>query len=626
MATSPDRFEVPWQELLGGGQLNRVNLALIGRAAQSSRLARLVFLVLAGMTDALGRPAFRQALVLLPPDMPDTVIADVVADTAQFRGVPLDAEERDVLSRRLQVHHLASFDTAEVLRAVAAATSGSFVIIVDGARYRSLSQAQAPPTSLQAPEDLWVPPLIELATQCLAQVAADSYVLVDAGEYLPALKRNIQALEDLDCTVWGAGAPQAIQDEQMAQLQDWTQRVERGDLLFVVGEIDALAGLSTPERLLLKVQILHKGGRTVPSLEFLRQYLPHLDEADAHLKLKLATVAMAGEDFDLARQLLESSAEALLDVDLNELALTLTQSISSTHIEAQCLAWLTRYFPASSVLEEHQLRRLFLATRDGLQIPPAGGARASLDDYVTAVLSPLQAAAPPDYSAIIEQADARWSSREAETRLATAFDARRRNLPLHVAAIASSIDPQSALAHPAATLLLWSIERVILVGDDRMQEELAEAVMFILHYLAVHPADTASRERLDELLSVDIAGTIGVALLAHALLRLAGALETPLAALPTADSDVDDVQFMSFFRDATEWLNRQHAFDLATAELPEQLLSLPADTVLHYLKRTVQFVIEQEQTDDGPTLRLMLMVAFAVAPHADRRNDDLGQR
>ena len=227
MAISSDHFEVHWQDLLGGGQLDRVNLVLIGQTGHSSHLARLVFLVLAGMTDTLGRPAFRHAVVVLPPDKPDTVVADVVADTEKVRGFALDAEELDALSRRLQVHHLASFDMAEVLHAVAAATPGSFVIVVDGGRYRQVDNAPAPPTFLQAPEDRWVPPLIELATHCVAQAQEGTYVLVDVGEYLPALERNLKALQDLDCAIWGASAPQAIDDKQMAKFQDWTCRAGR---------------------------------------------------------------------------------------------------------------------------------------------------------------------------------------------------------------------------------------------------------------------------------------------------------------------------------------------------------------------------------------------------------------
>lgn len=616
-------LDVPWHELLGGGQLDHANLALLGREGQSSRLARLVFTVLVRMTNMQGGIAFHHAVVLLPPDMPDTVVADVVADTAQYRGYALDAEELDVLSRRLQVHRLATFEMADVLNAVAEAAPGSFVVVVDGARYRVAKHTPMPTISLQTSEDRWMPSLIELAKQCVIHLKEGVTILVDAGEYLPALKRNIQALQDLDCTVWGAGAQQAIDDDQMLQFQDWTRRVERGDILSVLGEMDALTGQSAPARLLLKVQILHKGGRTVRALEFLREYLPHLPEAAPDLKLKLATVALAGEDLDLARQFLESSEDELCDISLNELALELTQSIPSARIEEKCLAWLTRYFPASSVLEEHQLRRLFLAARGEHPVQLSNGPRLSLDDYINSVLLPLRSEAAPDYLELLKQVDEKWPDRHDETRLTAAFDARRRALPMHVATIASSINPNSALARSSVNVLLWSIERLVLVGDGRMHEDMADTVLFILRYLAVHPADTASRERLDELLSVDVSGMVGVAMLAHALLRLTGSSSALQMTNVAEQGEMDAEKFLRFARDAAEWLDRQVAVDLAAVMLPPHLLTLPADAVLIYIKKTVQYAIEQEQGDDIRMLRLMLMIAFAVAPHADHRNGDL---
>ena len=257
------------------------------------------------------------------------------------------------------------------------------------------------------------------------------------------------------------------------------------------------------------------------------------------------------------------------------------------------------------------MRRLLLAARDGQAIAALDGTALPLDDYIDLVLRSLGGEAVPDYAALIERADEQWSGRRAETRLAAALDARRRELPMHVAMVAPSVDPNSTLARPAVIVLLWSIERLILIGDDRMREGLPDAVLFILRYLAVHPADTASRERLDELLSVDVAGIVGVALLAHSLLRLAGALPAVPAAVPVAEDELDADRFLPFYRAAVGWLSQQRAVDLATVVLPEHLLTLPADTALHNLKRMVQFVSEQEQSDDVSALRQMLTVAFA---------------
>lgn len=622
MAMSTDRCEVPWQDWLGNGHLDRVTLALVGPAAESSRVARLVFIVLSQLTNAEGRPAFGQVVIVLPPDKTDTVRAEVMTDTAQIRGFALDDDEIDVLSRRLQIQQLASFDSAEVLRAVTAAAPGSFVVIVDGARYRPVDPAHVAPSSLQAPEDRWVAPLVELARQCDEQVGTGTCVLIDAGEFLPALDRNKQAFENAQASIWGADAPKAINDAQMLQFQEWAGRVERGDILSVLGEIEGTPRLSGPQRLLTKIQILHKGGRAVRALEFLREYLPHLNETPTDLKLKLATIALAGEDLDLARELLESSANNLCDLDVNELALELTQSIPSTLVEVHCLTWLTRYYPVSSMLEEHQLQRLLLADRDGQPARVVGGPPLPLDEYVDAVLSPLRAEMTPDYAALVEALDARWPMRQTETRLAATLDARRRGLPMHVAMLASSIEPGATRTRAVAILLLWAIERLLLIGDER--EILADAVLFMLRYLAVQPTDTASRERLDELLSVDIAGITGLALLAHALLRLLAASEdAPIVVPEAADGEVEPDTFMPFYRNAVTWLGQQRFIDLATVRLPEALMTLPANKALRNLGQLMRFTIEQEQHDEGHNLRLLVLVAFAVAPHANRCNDDL---
>lgn len=624
MSTPPIQDEVPWDELLTSGELRSVNLVLTGPAGHSSRFARLIFAVLVQLMNAGGRPAFGQVVVLLPPDLPDTVIADLVTDTPRLRGSPLDEDELDVLFRRVLVRRVESFEATAISQAVAAAPGGSFIVVVDCARYRASQPATAPPTNLRASEDRWIRPVAEIATQCLAQVAVSSCVLVDVGEYLPTLSRNLKALQDLECAVWGSYAPEYIDDGLMEQLEHWTRRVARGDILSALAEVDVLPGLSTRSKVLCKIQILHKGGRTAQSLDYLRQFLPNADDAAADLKLKLTTIALAGGDRDLARQLLESSEGLLRDLDLNELALELTQKLPSAQIERHCVEWLASYFPESSVLEEHRLRRMFLAARDGQPLLRVEPNSLPLDAYVELVISRLTPVEVPNYLALVEDADARWPRWGSETRLAAALNARTRALPVHVAGIAAAIDPHSHVARHAVDVLLWSIERLILSGDDRTREGLSDAVLFILRYLAFTPADIAARERLDELLSVDIAGFVGVALLAHALLRLAAAPAPPRLPAPSVPiEESDEARFTAFVGAALQWLSDERAVDLSKIVLPVHLLSLPADTVLRRLKQMVQYTIEQEDADDVHFIKSMVIVAFAVAPHATRRDDDL---
>lgn len=625
MAAMLDPGDVPWLDLFRDGHLSDLNLALMGPNHQSTRLARLVFVVLAGMTNAEGRPAFRQAVVILPPDVLDTVAADVERDVTRVRPDPMDAEEREVLARRLQVHRMTTFETDEVLRTVAAAPAGSFVIVVGGARFRRIDAPVRASATLQAPEDRWVPHLMDLANLCRDRAGEETYVLIDAGEYLPGLARNLDALRGMEASIWGADVANAVGDAQMRRFQEWVERIEHGDILSVLGEIDATAGWTPPVKMLTKAQVLHRGGRTLRAMEFVRAYLPHLEQTPADLKLKLATMALGADDLELARQLMDASANELSDLDLNELALELTESVPSAVIETRSLAWLAANFPTSTALRDHQLRRLFLATRDGPLARTEYGIPLPLDDYIDAVLTTVLPERVPDYVAAVEALDGQWPDLRGETRLAMTLDARRRDLPLHVALIASSMGETSPLARPAAMALMWAIERVLLRGEDGAQDVLADAVLFMLLYLANHPAETGTRERLDELLSVEVAGTVGMALLAFALLRIAGAPhpEPQPPADAEGDEPVEPNDVMALYGRVAAWLKQQRAVDLGKVVLPREMLTMPADSALRFIKRMVQHVIEREQADDGPTLRLMALVSFALAPHAQRRNEDL---
>jgi hypothetical protein len=624
MAAMLDPSDVPWIDLFRDGHLSDLNLTLMGPNGQNMRLARLVFVVLAGMTNAEGRPVFGQAVVILPPDVLDTVAADVERDVTRVRPDPMDAEEREVLARRLQVHRMTTFETDEVLRTVAAAPAGSFVIVVGGARFRRIDPPVREPAELQVPEDRWVPNLIDLANLCRDRTDEETYVLIDAGEYLPSLARNLEPLRGMEASIWGADVANAFGDAQMRRLQEWVERIEHGDILSVLGEIDATAGWTPPVKMLAKAQVLHRGGRTLHAMEFVRAYLPHLEQAPADLKLKLATMALGADDVELARQLMEASADELTDLGVNELALELTESVPSAVIETRSLAWLVANFPTSTALRDHQLRGLFRATRDGLLARTGYGIPLPLDDYIDTVLTAMRAEGVPDYVGALEALDGQWPGHRGETRLAMTLDARRRDLPVHLALIASSMSETSPLARPVAMTLMWAIERVLL-REDGAQEVLADAVLFMLLYLANNPAETGTRERLDELLSVEVAGSVGMALLAFALLRLAGASQPEPQ--PPADAEGDEPveanDLMALYGCVAAWLEQQRTVDLSKVVLPREMLTMPADTALRFIKRTVQHTIEQEQADDGPTLRLMALVSFALAPHAQRRNEDL---
>lgn len=612
--------EFPWADLLTGGQLQHVNLVFVG-GHDSSRLAQLLLTMLVNAVDPQGGPLFRHVLVLLPPDLTDTMAHAVAAEMLRKRGAPLDDQERVALGNRLVVRQSSTLDAAHVIDTVANAPTGSFVVIVDAARYRPVQWELPSPASLQSAEDRWTMPMANLARECSARVENSVCVVMDAGEYLPRLGRNRAALEDLECTVWGVEDPHAADDPLVDRLEEWVRRVERGDVVSVLAEIDGQPTLSDQARTLCKVQVLYKGGRSVRALELLQPL--NWAGVPADVKLKLATVAMGSDDNDLARRLLESSAADLRDLDNVELALELSQTLASPTAARHTADWLIQCFPNSVILKVQQLRRMLLAARELVVVKPLGSSAAPLEDYATYLTTALSCAETPDFVALAEDIDTRWPGRAIDTGIAMALNARGRNLPLHAVALVVATDPASDFARNAANVALWSIEQLLLIDDDFSKEALSDAVLFMLLYLAETPADTASRERLDELLSVDISGSVGVALLAHCLLRLASQPQPAQAAPELTFERPDDARMTAFLSAALQWLAQLRAVDLATTRLPVHLMTVPADSALEYLGNMVKYTLKQEEEDDTTFLRSLVIAAFAIAPHATRKNVDL---
>lgn len=620
MATPMTGNEFPWADLLAGGELQNLNLVFAG-PNDTTRLAQLLLLVLVSAVNAQGGQLFRQALVLLPPDMPDTVAADVAAQMLRKRGTAMDTEELDILSRRLIVHRAESFDANAVVDAVASAPKGSFVVTVDTARYRPANWEIVRAKNMQVPEDRWISPLTDLARECIPRVPESVCVLLDVGEYLPTLSRNCEVFEDMECTVWGAEDPRAVDEKMIGRFDEWVGRVERGDIVSVLDEIDSEDRLAASAKEFCKVQVLYKGGRTTRALELLRPL--NTDTTPTDLKLKLATVAMSAEDLELAKCLLESTADGLRDLDTNELALELSQSLNSPSIARQTSDWLARHFPESVVLRAQQVRRMLQAARDSVAFHSMGSIAIPLDDYAKFVTQPLAQPEVSDYVEHTAAVDVRWPQLANESRLAMALNARARQQPLHAMSLAIQTNPTSSFARNAVNVVLWSIEQLLLAHGDETKEALSEAVVFMLHYLAITPEDTASRERLDEVLSVDISGSVGVALLAYSLLKLAG-VPQQAAEPPDIDTAVpDEAQMNAFLSGALAWLSSRRTVDLASTALPTQLMTVSADAALGHLKRIVHYMIEKETLDDTHTLRISVIAAFAIAPHATRKNDDL---
>jgi hypothetical protein len=615
--------EFPWEELIADQGLAPTNIVLTANTGRAERVAKLVNLMLISTVDS-GEAAFSQVCVLLPPDVPDTIHQDVMNDMARRHGGS-DEVHAQAVSGRLHVHRVTSLNAAELVALITDLPDGSFAIVLDASRYRAPDAASIS-SSFGLPEDRWIPSLIWLADACIERSSAPRCVLIDAGASPPQLERNIDAFRDLDCLVWAVGGQAAVADDEILRFKRWVARVKRGDVLTVLDEVDVLEATSNQSKLIMKADLLHKGGRSSRAAELLQPLWASAERLAPFVGIRLAAIAVAGGDRVGAAVFLNGCAAKLDDPQMMEDALDLAQTLQSETVTRHCLSWLARYQPDSAALQEHQLQAMLVACRDGGTIQCNDIAGLPLTAYVDLILASVHRQEVPDYSATISGLGTEWEHLHSETVLACALDAMRRDLPVQAAMLVVGLSPVAGRVSASSQLLLWTIERLLIAGQGDHRELISDAVLWALRYLAAHPADTQVRERLDELLSIDSAGVNGIALLAHAVLRLIDIQQVSETSLhrPSVPAGAwQDEEWLGFYRSATEWITQDGVVDLATVRLPIELLTLSADEVLAKLKVLAQYVVEQEQPDDYAVLNQMLMIAFAVVPHADNSSADL---
>lgn len=615
------QWSAPWPEYFQTVALAKTNLVFLG-ATRQRRLGELALVVLTMLTSPEDRPAFLQVVVLLPPDSPNTIAEDLQAAALGVRGYGLSDDEQRALSRRLTILRVTSLDRPRLIEKVREASEGTFIVVANGAHYRSSSDP--PQREVFAAEDEWIQPLIRLNAECNKVLSHASCILVDTGVFLPNLARNQQILQDQDdCTLWGAESRRPIDERFLARQRRWIELVRQGRSHLVLSEIEALEEFSALDRLALIIQVLHRGDDSEKAIPFVRQYLDSVPDLDPEQDLQLAEIAADGKESELCANLLIRCVEHLRHQPSVERAARLSTLIESPDVERVCITRLATLYPNSSGLMDHRLKRLIRACGRLEAYESFDPNPLPYDDFARHVSGTVRHHEIPDYSALLGEVEARWPEWFTTAAAAGATNAYERGLPMHALQQAVLVGSDTSLARRSAKILLWCLEQLILGRKPESEEYLSTAVVWIMKYLARKPGDAQIRERLDELTSVDVSGRLGSAVLAHAL------LQWPPAKLKVEDiseqivSRFDEDSFSEFVSQALEWLDGLGSVDFSTVSIPSELLPYSAPAALEYMGALVQYLIREDTEDDASSLRLLTALAFAVGSHAPNQIDDL---
>jgi hypothetical protein len=618
----------------GGNPFGAIDLLLVGPNSNDGILPELLLLLMWATSN--DGALFKRIVVTLPPietTAENAIRARIDQLVLELTGKALEDRELSALKQRIRFVQTKDYDIDSVMEQLVSLGREDVAVICNAAAYRDpgVVRTSLPEETAGLEEDIWARQLHSLCSRTL-QIARERsmYVALEARRWAPTRTGNLELLHSIEgCGVFGGQAPEGPEYYVATLADEWVRLARSGQSDEALALIDALPKSMESQKLILKAQILHRADRLKDAAAMIQLQLKGGKALDPNISAHLSQIAATAGDAQLVHELLAPVLRDLKDQEYLEKGLFSAVTIGARDLENSCLQALNRHFPRSARLRERAVSQLLQASHAlGSGVPEVfNGGPLDLASLREFLLSTLGTEATPRYDKMVEEARTKWPNLASIAKLACAVNAFARGLPDFAMALASPTEfgNNDYLGKRATNVLLDSLERV-LVGrrNDFHADVLRAPLLDLVGYLATHPSDAAVRVRLTRVLSVQTAGTIGLAALALTVLELASdgiaRDETP----PLTSPEVSAEEFYEFFRNVLEWIARNSAFNIAKASLPKDLISASPDGLLDFLGRLAQRVGELEgEKADLAFLEQVAFVGVLLAPHSNSPNEDL---
>lgn len=581
--------------------------------------------ILGAFHDDQGHTPFDQIIVVTPPGAAASLRGYEKAINRKVDESSMRTPGAKDKSPWLQVREAPDLRISAVLSALAGITAQSGVIVLAAARFRKTGPTSED-SQFNLREDVWVPHIHALCGDLVRLVEdTQSYFVVDAGEFKPGRNSNLELLKSLDkvgiVSSEGKENGEAILAER---LQAWDQYLAVGTLGPIFQEIDALP-LEAEEKAFFRIQMFHRAGLYGQALKEIEQFSPDSDFS-ALMLCKLARIAAdAGATF-LAAQFLRPAIEQLSTIEGLALAIDIASELSERHLEEVAAARLERFIPEHPSLINRQLKKLDDDDDySGLARLWGRLGNTTAQQLCLALAELLTSEGVADYAGIRKALVREFDSWQVDSMLVR--HARRRKLYMHALDIATA----GKIERPAAAHFILNIVEDLSLSRDEQDRlvisgnQLKTAIEMVITYLADNPTDSHTRSRLARVLSLEVTGTVGMALIAVIALDFMRRPLTPISIdRPEGLSPEQLSDKLDVIKNAWNWLDSQSPIMFGRTVLPESLLTVPADDLAPTVITMMKYIIGRIQDEgDFKHLRLWMMLGAAINPHTSARDYDL---
>jgi tetratricopeptide (TPR) repeat protein len=483
------------------------------------------------------------------------------------------------------------------------------------------------------PEDTWVPHLHSFLRQAAAaSVASKSYVMLDAGEHWPARPENRDLLMSVEgCAVAAGDDETSAINELVTKFGHWRQLAASGDLGTALAEMEALDSLSPTAKRLTRLRLLIVAGFPNETRTALESDPSLIADLAPDAALQVAALAEEADANDIASGLLLGALPELKSHEQLASALSLADRLGKDSLIQLAESSLSTRFPNSRYLRRYRaeamVRDRHYSEASALLREDRFGEFVEAAEFYELLATHLQGS-KPDPSALLPAVADRFPALIDEAKRACALSLENEGRRGEALDLLTTIRVDGErLNREMALAALASIHRGLMIRDPAVDKDtIARVIERVIESLSLRSRDAVTRVRLLRILSPEVLGISGTAIMAAVLHSLAS---RPVRIRVGQPADVrsgpsSDDELTRLYRRALEWIGKGRTEVIGGRTFPAELLEMPADQAMKGLERLILHIAENVRDEgDAQSLLLSLGIATAIAPLASDRNEDL---
>ena len=571
-----------------------------------------------------GMPAFMRVEVIAPPmaawgKSDEDVIALIVQGGGELRGSPLDADEINIVKKRVKIVRCEDVNAASLI-AQLEKSEGDFIMVPMAEIYRDAGAVEVNmsgrATALMA-EDVWMPHVTTWLPACIEHVYNNDRVILLSipGQLITrdANKAAIEAIDDLAVASFGY-------DEEIKQttfvathMQQWTAMAEMGRVEEGLTQIEA-ADLRASVKKQLRIQLLFRGKEKERAAEEIRALVQSGAKMDAESAVRFGWMAQEGGDDASAKTLIRQGIGEVTQESYLARVLGACTWLDDSELEVLAYERLFELYPTSEALTDYRVRLLLRWSRE-VSGDRVGSviARIPLTGHYDLIVASLRDVSANGVQALIEASAPLPVEQRDLARLCGAHRLLVLNEVDKAIELALQTSTDGAHARRTNWMLIAAIKRLLLEKDTPHPDNFYGGVFHRLrNYIAAHPDDPELREYFRGLFSVENSGSWGLALLVTQTMELTRRAVAVVAEPPPVQAGSPQ-EFDQFMERVGQWMDQLTALDVSATRLPASVIGGDPAALLAALSHAVNYMVDKWQPGKATNVEHVAFVGAMLA-------------